>query len=398
MPTKPVLLAALSLGAFVVSLHAAPPQLTTIASGLNNPRGLAFAPNGNLYVAEAGLGAGDGHGGFAVGVGFTGSITEIQGVTTTQPTARRIVTGLVSVGDTENGFPEAIGPDGLAIHGTGGIYVTLGESAAGVAASGATLSATAAAEFGRLIKLTPSGNWKAIADVGDFNYQWALANKNAPWAPAGQFPDANPYGVLAVAGTEYVVDAGANTLSEVRADGSLRLIAFFPNPLFPAAPGGPLVIPISDSVPTCVAKGPDGFLYVGTLAFGANFARFGPSAPPFWKTLPPQSKIYRVNPAASNQFLTDADVWASAFSPITACAFGPGALYITEYVTQQSNFVTGDVVRIAINSDGSAGARTTLGTDALVAPNGLALGTGGAVYVSNFSISSGGGEVVRVNW
>ena len=56
-----------------------PPQVTVLADGLNNPRGLAFAPNGKLYVAEAGLGAGDGHGGFAVGVGFTASITEITG-------------------------------------------------------------------------------------------------------------------------------------------------------------------------------------------------------------------------------------------------------------------------------------------------------------------------------
>ena len=28
-----------------------------IASGLSNPRGLAFAPNGDLYVVEAGSGA-----------------------------------------------------------------------------------------------------------------------------------------------------------------------------------------------------------------------------------------------------------------------------------------------------------------------------------------------------
>src|SRR5262249_55784527 len=79
-------------------------QLTVVAQGLNNPRGLAFAPNGALYVAEAGLGAGDGNGGFAVGLGFTASLTEIIGATSPNPRARRIVTGLVSVGDTENGF------------------------------------------------------------------------------------------------------------------------------------------------------------------------------------------------------------------------------------------------------------------------------------------------------
>jgi len=51
------------------------------------------------------------------------------------------------------------------------------------------------------------------------------------------------------------------------------------------APCGALM-PVSDSVPTCVAQGPDGFLYVGTLAFGANLA-----------TGKVQSKIYRINPS-----------------------------------------------------------------------------------------------------
>lgn len=383
--------------ALVLGISAAQsaPQLTVIADGLNSPRGLAFAPNGALYVAEAGVGAGDGNGGFGPGVGFTGSILEIKGVESAHPKLRRVVTGLASVGTTENG-PQAIGPNGISVHGTGGIYVTMGESVLGVSESNSNLPPAAEKEFGHLLKVAPSGQWKAVADVGDFDYLWTEANKDQPWAPAGQFPDANPYGLLAGPAGQFVADAGANTLDAVRPNGSVRIVAFFPNPLLPL-PNGSLV-PVSDAVPTCVTRGPDGYLYVGTLAFGANFARLNPKSPPSWASLPAQSKIYRVHPEAKEAFLTDADVWAADLNPIVAIGFKEGSLYVTEYSTQDSGYSNGDIVRIKVNPDGTAGARTELGVGALSQPNGLAFGRDGNIYVSNKSVSSGGGQVVRVNY
>ena len=388
------ILLGLSLGLSAYAIQAQT-QLTVVAEGLNNPRGLDFAPNGALYVAEAGLGAGDGNGGFAVGVGFNGSITEIDGATSPNPVWQRIVTGLASVGNTEKGFPQALGPSGVSAHGTGGIYVTMGESALGVATSNPNLPMAAQDQFGHLIKVTPSGQWKVVGDIGDFDYLWAGANQGQPWAPAGQFPDANPYGVLALAGRQFVADAGANTIDEIRPDGSVRIVAFVPNPQLPL-PNGKLAT-VSDSVPTCVAQGPDGYLYVGTLAFGANFARFSHTAPPNWPALPPQSKIYRVDPNGSELFLTDADVWAAGFNPIVACGFNGGALYVTEYNTQQSGYTTGDVVRVEVTPAGPS-SRATLGQNALHQPNGLAFDPDGNVYVSNYSISAGAGQVVRVNF
>jgi len=326
---------------------------------------------------------------------LTGSITAINGPGSSHPDSRRIVTGLASAGDEG----EVVGPDGVSVLGNGEIYVIMAGSTTAMQAGNPGIDASIASQFGRLLKATPSGQSKVVADVGDFDFQWTADHQNAGFAPQGQFPDANPYAVLALAGRQYVADAGANTIDEVSSNGSVRILAFVPNPKLPAVQGGPPVITISDAVPTCVAQGPDGNLYLGTLAFGANFARFGANAPPFWKTLPPQSKVYRFDPNASSsiQFLSEANVWATGLNPITGCGFAPGGFYVTEFFTQQSGYTTGDVVRIAVNPDGTAGAHTAMGVGALHEANGFAAGPDGSIYVSNYSTSAGIGQVVRVN-
>jgi hypothetical protein len=378
--------ACVSLAVFGLAV-AANAQITTVATGLNNPRGLAFGPGGILYVGEAGLGAGNGSGGVAPGVGFTGSVGEIRDVSSAHPEFRRIITGLASSADTGG----VVGPDGVSPLGNGDIHIIMAESSTVVGAGHPAAPLALVNQFGRLLKASQSGNWKVVADVGDFDYQWADQNKNAPWAPVGQFPDANPYAVLSLPGRQYVADAGANTIDEIGANGSVRIVAFVPNPMLQL---GPNLVPVSDSVPTCVAQGPDGFLYVGTLAFGAYFA----------SGHQPESKVYRINPGLSNAILTDADVWASGFYPTTGCGFSRGAFYVTEYFTT-SPAAPGALVKIALNPNGSAGARTVMGGGQLRFPNGFAAGGDGSVYVSNNSTSGGtpqspgapAGEVVRVD-
>ena len=73
-------------------------------------------------------------------------------------------------------------------------------------------------------------------------------------------------------GHRYVIDAGANTLVDVHRNGAAKVIAFFP------VPKGSQ----SDSVPTCVARGPDGALYVGELLGGY----YSPGHARIWRVVP----------------------------------------------------------------------------------------------------------------
>ncbi len=384
---------AVAAAATLLASAAGAADVDTIATGLRNPRALAFDTEGKLYVAESGLGAGDGHGGTAAGVGLTGAVSEIVHPGGAHPYPHRVVTGLASVDDPAR--DEVTGPDGIATRGDK-MYVLEAASRAavfkgllGTSSSLSDAQLDAVEQFGKLLEVSPdeaesngdeggSRHFKTIAAVGDFDYAWTDNNQGAAFAPMGQFPDANPYAVLALPGHQYVVDAASNTIDEVRADGSIRIVAYVPNPK------------VSDAVPTCVAQGRDHKLYFGTLAFGANFA-LGQGGKN------PQSKVYRFDPNATSsiQFLTEADVWASGFFPITGCGFGADGFYVTEFWTSLAPPGGGDVVRITINGDGSAGGRTHFGAGVLMMPNGFAAGPDGAIYVSNLS-NSPKGTVVRI--
>ena len=361
--------------------HKAPPPtgptITPIASGLDNPRGLAFGRDGRLYVAEAG------HGGTEcipaqppeetpTCVGFTSGIGRIDawGV-------HRVVSGMVSLAGPDGSA--ALGVDGVSVRDNGSLFGIVGESSDAIPpAASKFLSAKtieeAGAQLGRLIKVHPSGQSKVVADVGHFDFQWTKEHKEL--VPE-QFPDANPYGVLASEDQVWVADAGANTLDRVRRDGSVSVVAFFPNP------------PVSDAVPTCIDRGADGALYVGELTGGGN----GPGKSIVWRVVPGQQP----------------EVWASGLTAVTGCGFGSdGQFYATEFSTLGfESFApgTGAVVRVpphstapipvVSNSPGHADSPLSF-------PNGFAAGPDGALYVSNWSVapaSNGGGptgQVVRI--
>jgi hypothetical protein len=348
------------------------PTISVVASNLNNPRGLSVSQDGTLYLAEAGRGSNthcltDPSGTSCAGL--TGSIDAVgaHGV-------RRIVKGLISVSGAGG-----IGAEGMvAVSASGStVYGQFAANTFMIPPSGLPnfLLQAAHHDLGQFGRAT-NGAFIGSAGVGDSDFLWSKAHQNLN---PQQFPDSNPNGVLVTAGERFVADAGANTLDEVDGNGKVEVLAYFGVPARSQ----------TDAVPTCVAKGPDGALYVGEL-LGGNFA-------------PGHARIWRVT---INDDKVTKSVWARGLTTVQGCGFDRwGNFYATEFQTHgldegPTANPSGAIVKIAPN-----GTRTTLGDGRLVFPSGFAAQRDGSVFVSNCSIAPGtgfgpcpnGGEVLRIH-
>lgn len=349
----------LALGLLAVPLDATKkrtPSLEVIASGLDNPRGLTVGPDNAIYVAEAGRG-GPGAcivngAGATVCYGATGAITRIG-----PQQARRIISGLPSLAPTGGNGSE--GPHDVIFdrHGQGIATIGLGADPNLRAALG-----PAGARFARLLRFRMHGAQARFAeDLG--------AYENAA-NPAGGTIDSNPFGLTRYRGSLAVADAGGNDVLQVD-DGVISTLAVFANRPVPG-PGG-VTIPMQP-VPTSVAEGPDGALYVGQLT-GFPFPPGG-------------AVVFRVGAGGTPE------EYATGFTNIIDIAFGRDrSLYVLQISAAGllSGNPMGALIRVAPD-----GTRTEIFPGALVAPGGLAIGRDGSIYVSRFATLAGAGDVVRI--
>jgi sugar lactone lactonase YvrE len=353
-------------------------SLDVIATGLVNPRGLNFGPEGGLYVAEAGSGGAApcivNSNSVLVCYGQTGAITRITLGGT--PSQTRVVTGLPSLAappGSAGAGGSATGAHDVEFQGRGNGYVTIGAALDPARRLNDAVHpefASVGLKFGRLVRFQPNGKWSYEEDLSAFE---ALAN------PDGGALDSNPYGLLALPGRQIFTDAGGNSLNAVAANGSISNLAFFPNRIVPnpfAPPG--TTIPMQ-AVPTTVTTGPDGALYVGQLT-GFPFPLGA-------------ANVYRVPSNGGTP-----EIFASDFTKIIDIAFASdGALYVLEISAAGGpppQGGTGALIRVS--PDGTTKTTIVAAGAGLVAPGGIAIARDGSIYVTNFSVSPTGGQVVKI--
>jgi hypothetical protein len=318
--------------------------VTAIMTGLDNPRGLAFGPEGALYVVEAGRG---GAGpcmttrGQLRCYGPTGALSRLW-----RGAQQRVASALPSLAYS-NG--QATGPHDIAFDGRGGAYLTVGWADNPAARESL---ADVGPLFGTLVHVSASGQWRVIAD---------LAGYELTTNPAGGPLDSNPYGLLASPGRRVLADAGANALLQVKANGDISTVA-----VFPSRPTRS-----TDSVPTAVTIGPDGAYYVSELT-GMPFP-------------PGTARVYRIVPDA------EPEIWLDGFTTIVDLEFDhDGTLYVLQHATGNGLAGPGQLIRVAPD-----GTRSVIVSD-LIAPTSLTIGPDGVVYVTNRGVSIGTGEVLRI--
>jgi hypothetical protein len=366
----------LVLGALLTFVPGAVAQLpvaassgTVLASGLNDPRGLTFDPDGTLYIAEAG----------------TGGTTSTAGICTQ---------GLPPVGPYKGG-PSAriskLAPSGkLAVLATGlPSFVAAQGDIIGVAdvaflddklyaliGGGGCSHGNPTLPNGIVKVNLNNGKWDYITDLSLFYMEHPAAYPDA----ADFEPDGVPYSMIAHNGQLFAVEPNHGTITATTPDGATKELIDFS-------------LHFGHVVPTSIVAN-DNNLYLGNLGLFPIASE--------WERVTTLSRDIGFNdptpglatkPADLNSFRVAGS--RAGFTTVVSLKFGPdGLLYALELSDTPGGLPNpGDGKVVRLNADGSIQTVVT----GLSLPGGMAFGPDKALYISNAGdLGPKKGQILRV--
>jgi len=326
-------------------------NVSVFATGLNNPRGLTFGPDGYLYVAEGGLGGANSSNGSCDQVippigpytgDFTASISKIS------------PSGVVSrIADNITSSQTSPGSGGLV---SGVADLTFIGNTLYALVGGAGCSHGFPNNPNGIFRVN-NGSLDLIADLSDWSLNHPVANPEED----DYEPDGTWYSMINVNGKLYAVEPNHGEMVKVTTSGNISRV------IDVSATQGHIV-------PTAVA-------YHGNFYFG-NLNTF--------PVVPGSSGIYKVTPSGQIQKRE------SGLTTVLGLEFdNQDRMYVLEMSTVPGDPTpnTGRIVRIQ-----PSGQQEVL-VDTLFFPTGMTIGPDGALYVSNKGFGPpvpGFGEILKV--
>jgi sugar lactone lactonase YvrE len=334
-------------------------NVTVFAEGLDNPRGLEFGPDGLLYVAEGGQG----------------------GTRSTEGECEQVVPPVGPYTGGDNARISTLDADGQRTSVVEGLPSDQTSAALGSLVSGVAdiafvddtlyyLLAAGGCSHGHpdvpngIFRVNEDGTTELVADLSAF----VKANPTAVQNPGDFEPDEGAYGLELFNDELYVAESNHGALDAVDpATGEVRRVV-------------DMTETEGHLVPTAMAVGPDGNLYV------SNLTTFPITAG--------TAQVFTVTPDG------ELGVHAQGVTAVLGLAFDDeGRLYVLETSGPGSGMEapivpgTGRVVRLT--DDGQLEVVAT----GLVFPTGMAFGPDGTLYVSNFGFGfpPGAGQVVSID-